>query len=59
MQIRSHKIVLNYVNCGVRLCVGCSMWCEVCGCPAFEFMLCAAVCGKAHDCVRQRVQQCA
>jgi hypothetical protein len=51
MQIHSYKTVLNHVNYGVRLCAACSMRCVVCGCPAFEFMQCAAVCGRAHGCV--------
>jgi hypothetical protein len=29
------------------------MRCAVCGCPAFEFMQYAAVCGKVQGCVRQ------
>jgi hypothetical protein len=51
--IHSHEIVLNHDNYGMRLCAVCSMRCAGCGCPAFEFMQCAAVCGKEHCCVRQ------
>jgi len=49
----SIKIVLIHINCGVRLCAVCSIRYAMCGCPAFEFMECAAVCGRAHSFVRQ------
>ena len=59
MHIHSHNIIIIHVNYGVRLCAVCGVrcavcgMCAVCGCPAFEFMQCAAVCGRAHGCVWQ------
>jgi hypothetical protein len=44
-------------------CVQCAVCCV--RCAAFEFMQCAAECGRAHGCVqqcgsvRQRARQCA
>jgi hypothetical protein len=49
----SHKTVLKYVNYGMGLCAACRKQCAVCGWPAFKFMQCAALCGRAHNYVRQ------
>jgi hypothetical protein len=63
MHTHSHKIVLNHVNCGVRLCAVCSMrcaavWhsnaCSVRECAAKRTALSsgAAVCGSVHGIAR-------
>jgi hypothetical protein len=39
--------------CDCVRCAVCGVRCAVCGRPAFKFMQCAAVCGRAHSCVQQ------
>jgi hypothetical protein len=53
MHIHSHTTVFNHVKYGVRLCAVSSVRCALRGCPAFEFMQCAAVCSRTLGCVRQ------
>jgi hypothetical protein len=50
MHTHSHNIILVHINCGVQMC---GVQYAVCGCAAFEFMRCAAVCGRAHSYVWQ------